>query len=130
MPALPRLTFSKQERLRGKTRIESLVKQGKAVNEPSFRLIGLPMDMPAGVRAQIGFAVPKRNLRLAVDRNRTKRRMREAYRLQKPMLMAHLAEHDMHCAWLLIYQGRAVPTWEVAQRKITRCLNRWLEEHG
>ena len=130
MPAASRLTFSKQERLRGKLRIESIVKQGKAVNEPPFRLIGLPMDMPPNIRAQIAFAVPKRNLRDAVDRNTTKRRMREAYRLQKPDVNAQLEERDLRCAWLFVYQGKAVPAWELTQRKITSCLKRWLEVHG
>ncbi|MFZ1687951.1 MAG: ribonuclease P protein component [Flavobacteriales bacterium] len=130
MPPAPRLTFSKQERLRGKLRIESVVKQGKAVSEPPFRLIGLPLEMPANVRAQIAFAVPKRNLRDAVDRNTTKRRMREAYRLEKPDVMARLEERGLHCAWLFVYQGKAVPAWELTQKKITRCLHRWLQEHG
>lgn len=110
--------------------MENVVKKGKSVNEPPFRLIGLPMDMPPNVRAQIAFAVPKRNLHEAVDRNTTKRRMREAYRLQKPEVFAQLAERDLQCAWLFVYQGKAVPAWELTQRKITRCLQRWLSEHG
>ena len=136
MPALPRLTFSKQERLRGKLRMENVVKKGKSVNEASFRLIGLPMvpplfgGMPPNVRAQIAFAVPKRNLREAVDRNTTKRRMREAYRLQKPEVIARLEERNLRCAWLFVYQGKAVPAWELTQQKITSCLKRWLEVHG
>ena len=130
MPAVPRLTFSKHERLRGKLRMENVVKKGKSVNEAPFRLIGLPMEMPPNVRAQIAFAVPKRNLREAVDRNTTKRRMREAYRLQKPEVIARLEERNLRCAWLFVYQGKAVPAWELTQQKITSCLKRWLEVHG
>ncbi len=130
MSLAPRLTLSKQERLCGKLRMETVVKQGKAVNDPPFRLIGLPMEMPAGVRAQIAFAVPKRNLHEAVDRNTAKRRMREAYRLQKPDLFARLEDRDLQFAWLCIYQGKTVPAWELTQRKISSCLNRWLQEHG
>lgn len=130
MPTATRLTFSKQERLSGKLRMETVVKKGRSVNEPPFRLIGLPMEMPPNVRAQIAFAVPKRNLHEAVDRNTTKRRMREAYRLQKPDLFARLEEQDLRLAWLCIYQGKTVPAWDLTQKKITRCLHRWLQEHG
>lgn len=128
--AAARLTFSKQERLCGKLRIESVVKQGKAINEPPFRLIGLPMEMPRGVQAQITFAVPKRNVPLAVDRNRTKRRMREAYRLEKPAVFTELKQRNLNLAWLFVYQGRAVPTWDNTRSKISRCIHRWLQVHG
>ena len=138
MPPAARLTFTKDERLCGRAILETVAKQGKAVNVPPFRLIGLPMvslptpisRWPPDVLARIAFAVPKRNLPHAVDRNTTKRRMREAYRLQKPALMAHLQERGLRCAWLLVYQGKAVPAWEPTERKITRCLQRWLQEHG
>jgi ribonuclease P protein component len=38
---------------------------------------------PEGVDRQVAIVVPKRGLKRAVDRNRTKRQMRELYRLHK-----------------------------------------------
>ena len=45
-------------------------------------------SLPSGVEAvsQVLIVAPKRRLRHAVDRNRAKRQMREAYRLQKHIL--------------------------------------------
>ena len=66
----------------------------------------------------------------AVDRNRMKRLMREAYRLNKARYLEHLATTGRQCAWLFIFQGKAPIGLAETQVKITRCLDRWMEKHG
>jgi ribonuclease P protein component len=74
--------------------------------------------------------VPRKHLRRAVDRNRMKRLMREAYRLSKARLYERLAGRTQQVAWLFIYQGKGLTTWEVTEQKISRSLDRWMKEHG
>jgi ribonuclease P protein component len=94
-----------------------------------FRLVGKVMELPTDAPAQVAFAVPKRGMRLAVDRNRVKRLMREAYRLEKPGVLERLKGRTGQVAWLFIYQGRGTPTLAEARWKISRALHRWLDEH-
>jgi ribonuclease P protein component len=78
----------------------------------------------------VAFSVPRKHLRRAVDRNRMKRLMREAYRLSKARLYERLAGRTQQVAWLFIYQGKGLTTWEVTEQKISRSLDRWMKEHG
>ncbi|MEL6358617.1 MAG: ribonuclease P protein component [Bacteroidota bacterium] len=79
-----RATFKQEERLKSRKRIEELFKEGKAVNLPPLRLLYLPCDeLP---NHQVLFTVSKKRFKRAVTRNKLKRRMREAYRLNKHLL--------------------------------------------
>ena len=82
------------------------------------------------VPCQTLVSVSKRNFKRAVDRNRIKRLMREAWRLQKPALYSVLREHEKQRALVLIYVGRELPTFEGMQasvdvliKKMVRALN-------
>ena len=124
-----RATFRKHERLTGRDRVKAVATKGKAVHETPFRLVGLLMPLDTVAPAQVGFAVPKRHLRKAVQRNRTRRLMREAYRLNKERWYEQLRAGGTQCAWLFIFQGNAVPTWADTHEKITRSVDRWLLQH-
>jgi ribonuclease P protein component len=92
--------------------------------------VGKFMELPTKAPAQVAFSVPRKHLRRAVDRNRMKRLMREAYRLSKARLYERLAGRTQQVAWLFIYQGKGLTTWEVTEQKISRSLDRWMKEHG
>lgn len=125
-----RNTFRKHEHLCGKLRIREVVTTGNAVHVPPFKLVGKCMELESDAPAQVGFAVPRRNLRHAVDRNRMKRLMREAYRLYKPRLYAQLQGRSEKIAWLFVFQGRACIGLPETQQKITKALERWMKQYG
>lgn len=129
MTAAPRATFRKHERLCSRTVIKELMASGRAVNEPPLRLIGKVMPLEPSAPAQIAFAVPRRHLPRAVDRNRVRRRLREAYRLNKERWHEALRKAGVQCAWMVVYQGRTVVPYAVTEQKITRAIDRWLLEH-
>jgi len=125
-----RATFRKHEHLCGRLRIQEVVTTGRAVHDAPFKLVGKRMALPTRAAAQVAFAVPRRNLRHAVDRNRMKRLMREAYRHSKARYLEPLSAAGEQCAWLFVFQGRQPITLEETRIKITRCLDRWMKEHG
>jgi ribonuclease P protein component len=125
-----RHTFPKSERLSGRLRLKEVATTGLTVNEHPFRLIGKRMALPTEDPAQAAFAVPSRNMPRAVDRNRMKRLMREAYRLHKGPILERLRGQGVQCAWLFIFQGREPVTYALTTLRLTRALDRWMSQHG
>src|SRR5471030_2413656 len=76
-------TFKKEERLCNKKLIDELFHNGSSFLCYPFKASWLIIDEPRQIPAQILFSVSKKRFKRAVDRNLVKRRMREAYRLNK-----------------------------------------------
>lgn len=77
-------TFPKSEKLCGEQSIDHLYKEGKRFVVWPMRITYKPiMDAPS----QVLIWAPKSLFKHAVDRNRLRRQMREAYRLNKQMLV-------------------------------------------
>ena len=96
-----RFTFPKAEHLCLKNDIERLFSAGgKSLSAYPLRLVAHSADS-AAVPVKVLMSVSKRRLRHAVDRNRAKRQMREAYRLNKHILLDSLAEGEcLHLAFV------------------------------
>lgn len=86
-----RQTFQKAERLSSKKIIDRLFKKGSEETKMffcyPFRILYLFDESLVGSPPAILFSVSKRTFKHAVDRNLIKRRLREAYRLHKSLLL-------------------------------------------
>jgi ribonuclease P protein component len=81
-----RFIFQKAERLSKKKSIQELFDKGSSFYLFPFKVLYLPNPDVAEVKHQILISVSTRNFKHAVDRNLVKRRIREAYRLQKEFI--------------------------------------------
>jgi ribonuclease P protein component len=73
-------------------------------------------------------SVPKRLFKRAVDRNLLKRRIREAYRLNKSVLDILLQETD-RTIWLVIqYQHKEIETYQVIEKGVITGLSKLAEK--
>ena len=82
MSDLVRYTYGKQEKLKSRKIIGEIFSDGESFYNYPFRVFYKEVDENINP-IQVGVSVSKRNFKLAVDRNRIKRLMREAYRLEK-----------------------------------------------
>ena len=78
---------------------------------------------------QFGAGVSKRHFKRAVDRNRIKRLLREAYRTQKLPLQALLKERGYGKLFIL-YTGKELPDYQLIREKVGKVLGRLEKELG
>jgi len=88
-------SFPKSEHLCGDKRIGLLFTQGDAFIAYPLRVVYLIAPKKDVESASVMVSVPKKRFKRAVKRNRLKRLMREAYRLNKQPLIALLKENDL-----------------------------------
>lgn len=117
-------TFGKDEKLKSKKIIDQLFKEGKSVSTNGFTLVYLAKPLITFYPAQAGFSVPKKFFKHAVDRNRIKRLMREAYRLNKISFYEKLAERKEQMAIMFVYKGKELPGHEAVTKAVLHCMNR------
>lgn len=97
-----RFRFPKTERLHHKKLIDQLFTDGQRSFKHPIMAVWKVCDLPEPVPVQVAFSVPKKHFKLAVKRNLIKRRLREAYRLQKAEFVSALKEQDIQVAVLFV----------------------------
>ncbi len=116
-------TLSKEERLCSKRSIDGLFAKGSSFVLYPFRFVVLQShdEQPA----KILFSVSKRKFRKAVDRNLIKRRMREAYRLNKnAVLLPALKEGDLSLHIAIQYLGKTAEPFELMSSRMGASLKK------
>ena len=97
MDSLVPHTLGKEERLCSRKAIDELFGGGhKSVTAYPIRAVYMPSEQ-TGVRVMV--SVSKRHFKRAVKRNRIKRQLREAYRLQKELLLPPDGGLDIAFLW-------------------------------
>ena len=125
MTAEPRLrhTFPKTEHLCLQRDIEALFSAGsRSLSVFPVRAVFRSVAADSGPRVKVLVSVSKRKLKHAVDRNRAKRQLREAYRLRKHMLADALPEGTGMHVGLLWMAATPQPSATVA-RAVGRLLH-------
>lgn len=122
-------TFKKPERLRSKKLIERLFKQGHSFNAFPFKVIWLETSTRSPFPAQLLVGVSKKNMRRAIDRNKIKRRIREAYRKNKDLYYDYLNNTGKQCIFGILHSGKEMTRFKDIEQKIITVLSRLIEEH-
>ena len=103
-------SFKKEEKLCSKKIIDQLFSEGEAFLVFPLKFIFLKTKLPSNKPVQTAFTVGKKNFKRAVHRNRIKRLMREAFRLNKHTLYADVCGFEI--AIFILFIGKEMPGFE------------------
>ena len=104
-------TYPKAERLKSVIVLDKAFSEGSKIKAFPVLARHTSSNHDAEVPYQVATTVSKRRFRKAVLRNRIKRLMREAWRLEKHRLESHWKPGDQKRALVLIYVGNDIPTF-------------------
>jgi ribonuclease P protein component len=125
MQTTQRFFLRKEHKLKSRKAIESLFSKGKSFTNFPFRVCWQIVNEAAGIK--VGFTASSRNFKNATDRNRIKRLMREAYRLQKNELLENILIQQKSLHLFFIFTGKEVPTFELVADKMQSVLRKLLK---
>ncbi len=120
-------TFPKKEKLCGEIRIGRLFAEGEAFIAYPLRVVYKFSEEREDSGVKILISVPKKKIKKAVHRNRIKRQIREAYRLNKAVLLESCLNNDKSLQIAVTYLSEKLLEYEVIEDKIKLTLTRLLQ---
>ena len=123
-----RNTFQKNERLCSQILTERLFQGGSySVSAYPLRAVFLPVDLSEQKGVSVLMSVPKKRFHDAVDRNRVKRQLREAYRKHKHHLVEQVAAREQGLLIAFIYVSAQIESTAYIEKRMTRLLEKIAE---
>jgi ribonuclease P protein component len=110
-------TYQQQDKLKSRKQLQNLFALGKSLSNAPLRLIYTleniadeKISNPVPLVLQAGVGAPTKQFKKAVQRNRVKRLLREAYRLELPAFKAQLPLQGMRLNIFILYMEATVLT--------------------
>ena len=125
-------TYKKQDKLKSRKQTQYLFSKGQSIHIFPIKLIYTIEIIAAHPDAKIveqngmvqaGVGAPSRTFRKAVQRNRVKRLLREAYRLEKPNFIERASLQNKRLNLFFLYTDAFVLTQLEIQTKLKEALN-------
>jgi ribonuclease P protein component len=117
-------TLGKTERIKSRSVFDLLFEQGKNIRLGLINTTFLTRDFQEEAPIQAAFIVPKKKFKKAFERNKIRRRMKEAYRKNKAILYDH-AESSLTGYYIaFIYNGQQIANYKEIEEKIIVILQR------
>lgn len=119
-----RYRFLKKEKLCSEKRIEELFQKGKWERSGSITCRYLVRGAEKFEFPKVLISVPRKNIRRATSRNRIKRQMREAYRLNKEKLISRISENPHEIMLAFLFNGQAGLPYQDLETDIINLIGR------
>jgi len=119
-------SFPSTEHLKLRNRVEHLFANGDRIKEGPLRVLWIASPWPLKRGVQILFNAPKRRFKLAVRRNRIKRVLREAWRLER----GDFPKADQPILMAILHQGSERISLDEAREALRQVLVRIAEERA
>jgi ribonuclease P protein component len=143
------MTFKRNERLKSEKIITQLFRKGNSFACYPLRLVYAEMPDPLSILpdfdtqktietplelspVEFALSVPKKAFKRAVDRNILRRRIREAYRLNKIDLYNYLKNSQLHAdkrfAFMVLYTAKEEMPFSEIEKGIKKMIRKFKEE--
>ncbi len=100
-------TYNKKEKLKSKKELDSLFEKGKSFLVFPLKIFYNFSEKENENNINVGVGVSKRNFKNATDRNRIKRLLREAYRLNKLPIHQNITNKQLH--FFILFIDKTMP---------------------
>lgn len=118
-------TYTKKDKLKSKKQIDALFTNGKTVTVYPLRLVYRETTFNDDSVLKAGVSVSKRLHKTAVSRNRIKRLLREAYRLNKPL---YFNNSSTTFAFMILYLSKDGTTFDELNQKMKLLFEKFLKK--
>lgn len=125
-----RKQLKREERLRSKKEIGILFRDDESCFVFPFKVLTRIHDKDNSPSTSLLVSVSKKNFKNATERNRIKRMMREAWRLQKIPLDLLLNSQNKHMDIALIYTAKVMLDSNTIHHKINMIIKRFLNQYA
>ena len=117
-------SFSNIEKLKSKVLIDALFANGSSMSCFPLQFVYLQKEFPENITVKCGVSVSKKKFKRAVDRNRMKRLMREAYRLNKNTYIDKIPSQQ---ALMILYIGKDIPSSRQINQAMSALLQKFIK---
>ena len=120
-------SLKRDEHLKSRKAIGAVFQRSCEVRANPIRLI-YTAEKADTFSFQVGFAAPKKIHHFAVDRNRNKRLMHEAFRLNRSILTDALADCPVRLLFMIVAQNSSPMTFSEVECRVKQILTRLAEK--
>lgn len=117
------LRLYKYEKLCSRTAIDSVFAHGKSVAQFPLRAV-YSIEEAGNTPARFLITIPKKKIRKAVNRVLLRRRVREAYRLNRHLILPALQEHNVSINIAFLYIHNEELQYHHIQEAMTKILSK------
>ena len=123
-------SLHKGERLKSAALMDLTFKQGVKIKAYPVLVRATVAPLTQEVPFQAAFTVGKKRFRRAVDRNRIKRLLREAWRVEKTALAKNWEPGAPQWAVVFIFVGQEVPSFDDCRRWVRHAASKLAQHTG
>ena len=117
-----RNTFKRSEKLKSSRIIGELFKSGDIITVVPLKLFWKLDNNNQTIPTRMAVTVPAKNFKRAVDRNLIKRRIREAYRLNKYNLIDSLSDKKLSLIFVFLYLPKTICPYQQISEAVIKVL--------
>lgn len=114
--------LTQPERLCGKTKIDALFTSGNSFVVYPYRVVYILYRNIERTPVSMFVSVPKKKFKRAVKRNLIRRRIKEAYRLNKQTLTNSLQTHKDALDMAILFLDKEIPEYHTLEKKMKELL--------
>lgn len=121
-------SYGKKEKLKRRKLLQNIFSKGKTFTVYPIKIFYLAAAEQLDFPVKTGVGVSRKYFKKAVDRNRIKRLLREAYRTEKVSLHEYLTGSGKQVLIFLLYIDKSLPEYPAIKTKMHVALHKLIKE--